>query len=139
MWHIPLLFEAVLHNELVHTLQHLSFLLSALLFLVGPNSWIKRMDGSWRRSALRFHDLNSQRITWRVTHFFSCSLVPVYVGLTTSWGLSPIEDQQLGGLIMWIPAGLLYAIAGLALLAGWLRESETHVARREKVRALVRG
>jgi uncharacterized protein YjeT (DUF2065 family) len=46
------------------------------------------------------------------------------VGLTSSSGLTPLEDQQLGGLIMWIPAGLVYVIAGLALFAGWLRESE---------------
>jgi len=49
---------------------------------------------------------------------------PSYVGLTSSWGLTPLEDQQLGGLIMWIPAGLVYVIAGLALFAGWLREAE---------------
>jgi len=49
---------------------------------------------------------------------------PSYIGLTSSWGLTPLEDQQLGGLIMWIPAGLVYVIAGLALFAGWLRESE---------------
>jgi len=42
---------------------------------------------------------------------------PSYVGLTSSWGLTPLEDQQLGGLIMWIPAGLVYVIAGLALFA----------------------
>jgi cytochrome c oxidase assembly factor CtaG len=64
---------------------------------------------------------------------------PSYVGLTTSWGLTPLEDQQLGGLIMWIPAGVLYAIAGLALFAGWLRESESRVAKRERQEALARS
>jgi cytochrome c oxidase assembly factor CtaG len=38
--------------------------------------------------------------------------------------MTPLEDQQLGGLIMWIPAGLVYVIAGLALLAGWIHQSE---------------
>jgi putative membrane protein len=47
-------------------------------------------------------------------------LYPAYVGRTTAWGLTTIEDQQLGGLIMWIPAGLVYIAAGLALFAGWL-------------------
>ena len=56
---------------------------------------------------------------------------PSYVGLTSSWGLTPLEDQQLGGLIMWIPAGVLYAIAGLALVAGWLREAEKRALKRE--------
>jgi cytochrome c oxidase assembly factor CtaG len=49
---------------------------------------------------------------------------PAYSGTTQEWGLTPLEDQQLGGLIMWIPAGLVYVVAGLALMAAWLRESE---------------
>jgi cytochrome c oxidase assembly factor CtaG len=40
------------------------------------------------------------------------------------------ERKQLGGLIMWIPAGLVYTIAGLALFAGWLRESELRSLKR---------
>ena len=59
---------------------------------------------------------------------------PSYIGLTSSWGLTPLEDQQLGGLIMWIPAGLVYVIAGLALFAGWLREADVRAARRERAR-----
>jgi putative membrane protein len=57
---------------------------------------------------------------------------PAYNGLTASWGLTPLEDQQLGGLIMWIPAGLVYIFAGLALFAGWLRESDAKTLRRER-------
>jgi cytochrome c oxidase assembly factor CtaG len=139
MWHIPLLFEAVLHNELVHTLQHLSFLLSALLFwwalIHGSRGWM----GYGAAVLYVFTTSIHSGLLGALLTFSHAVWYPSYVGLTTSWGLSPIEDQQLGGLIMWIPAGLLYAIAGLALLAGWLRESEAHVARRERVRALVRG
>jgi cytochrome c oxidase assembly factor CtaG len=39
---------------------------------------------------------------------------------TLAFGLSPLEDQQLGGLIMWVPAGLAYLVAGLAIGASWL-------------------
>jgi putative membrane protein len=39
-----------------------------------------------------------------------------------AFGLTPLEDQQLGGLIMWIPGGLVYVIAGLALMARWLNQ-----------------
>jgi putative membrane protein len=45
--------------------------------------------------------------------------------------MTPLEDQQLGGLIMWIPAGLVYVIAGLALFVGWMRESEMRMAKRK--------
>jgi len=54
-------------------------------------------------------------------------LYPAYSSTTLAWHLTPLEDQQLGGLIMWIPAGLVYVIAGLALFAAWLRESEARV------------
>jgi putative membrane protein len=40
---------------------------------------------------------------------------PIYNGRTAPWGLSPLQDQQLGGLIMWIPSGIVLVIAGLAL------------------------
>jgi cytochrome c oxidase assembly factor CtaG len=60
-------------------------------------------------------------------------LYPAYSRTAPSWGLTPLEDQQLGGLIMWVPAGLVYVVAGLALLAGWMRESERAVVRREQM------
>src|SRR5205085_2630683 len=63
--------------------------------------------------------------------FAARSWYPVYANTTQSWGISPLEDQQLGGMIMWIPAGVVYIIAGLALLAGWLRESEARLLRHE--------
>lgn len=40
-----------------------------------------------------------------------------------AWGLTPLEDQQLAGLIMWVPAGTIYAGAALALIALWIRHS----------------
>ena len=39
------------------------------------------------------------------------------------WGLTPLEDQQLAGLIMWVPAGLVYAAAALALAGIWVARS----------------
>jgi putative membrane protein len=52
---------------------------------------------------------------------------PIYSGRTEAWGLSPLEDQQLGGLIMWVPAGMVYVVIGLWLFAKWLQESERRV------------
>jgi putative membrane protein len=68
--------------------------------------------------------------------FASTLWYPAYSDTTQSWGLTPLEDQQLGGLIMWIPAGLVYIVAGLALFAGWMRESERRMLRRESEAAL---
>jgi cytochrome c oxidase assembly factor CtaG len=133
-WHVPVLFDAVLHSEWMHTLQHLSFLISALLF------WWALIHGP--RGALGYGAAVLYLFTTSIHSGALGALLtiagsvwyPSYIGLTSSWGLTPLEDQQLGGLIMWIPAGLVYVIAGLALFAGWLREADVRAARRERAR-----
>jgi len=139
IWHVPVLFEAVLHTEWVHMLQHISFLLTALLF------WWALIHGP--QGALGYGAAALYLFTTSVHSGALGALLtvagavwyPSYVGLTSSWGLTPLEDQQLGGLIMWIPAGLVYVIAGLVLLAGWLREADLRAARRERAAALLRS
>src|ERR1041384_1308210 len=133
VWHIPLLFEAVLHHESVHTAQHLSFLISALLF------WWALIHGP--QGAMGYGAAVLYLFTTSVHSGVLGALItlagsvwyPSYVGLTNSWGLTPLEDQQLGGLIMWIPAGLVFIIAGLALFAGWLREADLRDMKRERL------
>jgi putative membrane protein len=123
-WHIPALFQATLESEFVHALQHASFLFSALLF------WWAVIHG--RRRALGFGlavlymfttALHSGLLGALIT-FANRVWYPAYIDRTAAWGLTPLEDQQIGGLVMWVPAGLIYIVAGLALFTGWLRESE---------------
>jgi len=47
-----------------------------------------------------------------------------YATTTTPWGLAPLADQQLAGVIMWIPAGLVYLAAALTLMVAWIRATE---------------
>jgi putative membrane protein len=133
IWHLPLLFEAVLRYESVHTAQHLSFLISALLFwwalIHGPQGAL----GYGAAVLYLFTTSIHSGVLGALLTFAGSVWYPSYTGLTASWGLTPLEDQQLGGLIMWIPAGLVYIIAGLALFAGWLREADVRDARRERV------
>jgi cytochrome c oxidase assembly factor CtaG len=56
---------------------------------------------------------------------------PLYSGRSAAWGLTALEDQQLAGLVMWVPGGLVYIGAALALAAMWLSESETRARRWE--------
>jgi putative membrane protein len=129
LWHVPALFQATLDDELVHTLQHASFLFSAILF------WWAVTHGRGRASAYGLAvlymfttALHSGLLGLLIT-FARTVWYPAYSDTTRAWGLTPLEDQQLGGLIMWIPAGLVYVVAGLAFFAGWLRESERRAAR----------
>ena len=136
-WHVPFLFEAVLRNEWVHTAQHLSFLISALLFWWAVIHGTQGVMGYGAAVLYVFTTSIHSGLLGALITFATSVWYPSYVGLTSSWGLTPLEDQQLGGLIMWIPAGVIYIAAGLALFVGWMRASELRVQRRERAEALL--
>jgi cytochrome c oxidase assembly factor CtaG len=131
-WHVPALFQATLTSDLVHSAQHASFLGSALLFWWAIMHGRQRAVGFGIAVLYLFTTALHSGLLGALLTFARSVWYPAYTGTTDAWGLTPLEDQQLGGLIMWIPAGLVYIIAGLALFAGWLRESETRAQMRER-------
>jgi putative membrane protein len=124
-WHAPFLFQLTLENESVHALQHASFLFSALLFWWAVIHGRQRALGFGLAVLYMFTTALHSGLLGALLTFANSTWYPAYANRTAAWGLTPLEDQQIGGLIMWIPAGLVYIAAGLALFAGWLRESET--------------
>lgn len=133
IWHIPTLYDATLDNAFVHTLQHLSFLATALLF------WWSVLRGSrlGRGPAIGylFTTMLHTSALGVILAFTNALWYPAYATTTMRWGLTPVADQQLGGLIMWIPGGVSYLVAGLSLLALSLRDSESRVRAREQIAA----
>jgi putative membrane protein len=49
---------------------------------------------------------------------------PAYAGTTAAWGLTPLEDQQLGGAIMWVPSGVVFIAVAMVLMSRWISESD---------------
>jgi cytochrome c2 len=127
-WHVPALYQATLGSELVHTLQHVSFLGSALLF------WWALLRGREGRLGLPtaivylFTTAVHTSLLGALLAFSSRPWYPIYQTGTSPWGLTPLEDQQLAGVIMWVPAGLAYLIAGLGVAGSWLREPRGRIA-----------
>jgi putative membrane protein len=136
-WHLPSLYQATLRSDWMHTFQHLSFLGTALLFWY---TLLHGRDGRMGYGAAVFYvfatAMHSGGLGALLT-FAPSPWYPAYHGTTAVWGLTPLEDQQLAGLIMWVPAGISYLVAGLALMAGWMRESERRADRWQR-RAVVR-
>ena len=131
VWHLPSLYDATVSSELTHAAQHLSFVATALLFwwvVLRPSP---ARGGTAAAIALLFGTLMHTGALGAVLTLSSRLLYPVYASTTRAWGLMPIEDQQVGGLIMWVPGGIAYVIAALALVVRLFRESEQRVARRE--------
>lgn len=132
VWHVPALFQATLKSDVIHTLQHLSFFLSALLFWWALIHGARGASGYGAAVLYLFTTSIHSGLLAALLTFSSSVLYPDYAKTTASWGLTPLEDQQLGGLIMWIPAGLVYVFAALVMFAGWMRESEKRVRAREQ-------
>jgi mono/diheme cytochrome c family protein len=122
----------------LHAFQHASFLFTALLFW-----WTVLMarGGQVNRGAAVFYLFGTALSTGALgalLAFAPTLWYPTYAATTGPWGLSPLDDQQLGGLIMWIPGSLPYLIAALYIFARWLRESDTRVLSRERAVAATR-
>jgi putative membrane protein len=128
LWHVPFLFQLTLKSELAHTAQHLSFFLSALLFW-----WaLFYAHGKVGYGGAVFYVFTTAvhtSILGALLTFAPTVWYPAYSQTTQAWGLTPLEDQQIGGLVMWIPAGLVYLVAGLSLFSAWLSESEAVLRR----------
>jgi putative membrane protein len=126
-WHIPSLYQATLESEWMHAFQHSSFLGTALLF------WWTLIHEQRTRNygasvAYIFTTAVHSGALGALLTFADSIWYPIYSGRTGAWGLTALEDQQLGGLIMWVPAGLVYLGIALWLFAKWLQESERRVA-----------
>jgi putative membrane protein len=123
LWHAPALFDLALRNEGWHALQHLAFIVSALFF------WTSMLDGTRLR----------QRPLVAVGGLFATSVVSGALGALMAFahspwyaryaelglaplGLTPTEDQQLAGLLMWVPGGVVHAAAALWILARLVRD-----------------
>lgn len=114
-WHVPVLFEAALHSEALHLLQHATFLGTALLF------WWAVLGGEGRSRgfamAYLFTTMLHTGALGALLTFAPTAWYPTYAASAGAFGLNPLEDQQLGGLVMWVPGGLAYLVAGLAMMA----------------------
>ncbi|VWB49790.1 cytochrome c oxidase assembly protein [Burkholderia latens] len=121
IWHIPRCFDAALASPAVHALQHASFVGSALLFWRAVfDDAARPAHGASAALSLFTTMVHTAALGALITLSPGLWYVP-YAETTTALGLAPLEDQQLGGLVMWVPAGLAYVAAALALVARWLR------------------
>lgn len=117
-WHWPVAYNAALESTPVHVLEHSSLLGVGLLF------WTVVLEASfWRAgfavvavfvSALQMGALAALLV-------FAPDALYGHGAGPSEWGLTALEDQQLGGAVMWGPGGGLMVLAGVLIFARWLR------------------
>jgi cytochrome c oxidase assembly factor CtaG len=128
MWgsHFSPLFNLALENPWVHDLEHVLFLVTALLFwwpAVGldPSPW--RMQHPVRGMYV-FLQMPQNTFLAVVILYAAAPLYPHYATLNRPWGPSALVDQQLAGVIMWLAGDLLFIAAVAAIIFGWMRFEE---------------
>jgi cytochrome c oxidase assembly factor CtaG len=133
LWHLPLLYEEAVHRESVHAVQHITFVTTAVFF------WWGLVYGRYGRAG---YGVSVLFVFATLVHtgllgaLFTLSHSPfygVYIERASAAGIDPVADQQLAGLIMWIPAGVVLTCCGLALFTAWLGASAYRAARRKSV------
>jgi cytochrome c oxidase assembly factor CtaG len=124
-WHVPAAYQAAVANPWVHALEHLSFVGTALLFwwaVLHPHGRLRRVPGL---GMLVLFVVSTE--SGGLGALLTLSPQPWYtshLATTAAWGLTPLEDQQVAGLVMWVPGSLLYLAALAWLFVHWMTSAE---------------
>ena len=130
-WHFSTLYNDALENPALHYFQHATFLAAALLFwwpIIGADPAPWRLPHPVRLFYL-FLAMPQNSFLGVALMNAGAVLYPHYLTNLRSWGPSPLDDQALGGLIMWAVGDVAF-LAGMALVVGlWVREEDRRTAR----------
>jgi cytochrome c oxidase assembly factor CtaG len=126
VWHVPMLYDAAEGQSVVHYLEHGVFFSTALLFwwpVIHPSGGTRTLS---RVAAIGYFSVPmfESTLIGALLTFATRPFYATYIQAPRITSLSAVDDQQLAGLIMWIPGGLIYVAAILWLLAALLREEE---------------
>lgn len=130
VWHAPALYEAALNSPWAHAAEHASFFGTAVLFWWCVSRAGPRRSVGLGTAALAVFTMGA--VGGGLGALLTFAPAPLYPShaAATLWGLTQLEDQQFAGLVMWVPASMVYLLAGLALIAAWLQSYDRRVARR---------
>ena len=121
LWHLPAMYQLALRNPAVHAIEHLSFVITASMFWwvlaqpvgrrrVNVGGGLLMIGGTLAQGAALGALLTFSKTAWYPAHTNGALL----------WGMTALGDQQLAGLIMWVPAGLAYLGAAAVLFVRWM-------------------
>lgn len=124
LWHLPRLHDAAVGNEAIHLVQHAMFVATACVF------WWGMLYGRYGRAgygAAVFYVFTTAvhtGILGAILTFAGAPLYDAYRAPAAAAGIDAVGDQQVAGLLMWVPAGLVFTTVAIALFAAWLGEGE---------------
>jgi putative membrane protein len=134
LWHVPALYDAATQSPLLHVLEHACFFAAGLALwwpLIQPVPMRRRLTGMqplvYIASAKASLAALGLYLTWSTSVFY-----PYYETTPRIWGLSPVEDQNVGGVIMMVEQSLTLVLVMVVLFVKMLTRSEEDERRRER-------
>ena len=136
VWHLPNFYEAAIKHEAIHQLEHFTFLITSDIY------WSVIIDPKPLQTYVAYSKRILIILAGAVQNIALGAYITIYPDILYPWYqnmdqgnfwlvTSPLEDQQLAGLIMWVPGTMMYLIALLILLGKLLSSEEKSVLQRE--------
>ena len=127
LWHFPLFYQAALRDHGLHIVQHLVFIATAVLMwwpVLSPVPQLPRIAYPAQMGYLFLLGIPMSVVGALITLSGSV-LYPFYAVAPRVWNLSPLVDQQIGGLLMWVPGTLVLWVAMTVVWFRWAAREET--------------
>jgi putative membrane protein len=129
-WHLPDVYDAALANEALHIAEHLAFLAAGVI------GWMPVLKPGLaaeltplRRLIYLFPSMLSCTALAALITLSSVQLYHFYGSASLGWGLTPLSDQQLGGLAMWLPGDMLYMVLIVWMFKLMLDQTESETGK----------
>src|SRR5581483_6513434 len=121
IWHIPSWYDLTLTDENVHIVEHLTFMAAGILVWWPVLNPVRRLRLSYALQELYlFANLFPMMALGIFYSFWQHPLYAPYIAAPRLWGISALTDQKIGGLIMWMPGDIPFALAMLIIGMRWL-------------------
>lgn len=133
LWHAPPLYNATLENQTIHILEHLTFIFFSLCYwwpIFSPSKDLPSLPIGGQILYLFLSGMPSVLLGAGLT--FSTPLYAPYIAAPRIWGISAATDQQLGGLIMWVPVSIFYIVIMSVLFIRWMLQQEAKQQAKER-------
>lgn len=134
-WHDPALYNAALRIEWVHDLEHLFFFAAGMCYwwhVTGAGPRIHKQFGPVGRIAFALAAVPPNMTLGVILAFAREPVYTYYLSVPRLWNISVLDDQRIGGIIMWIPGSMMYIMTALILASRLLGQEAGKPALPEK-------
>jgi putative membrane protein len=136
-WHIPVMYELALHHPLAHALEHACFFWTGLAFwwfVIEPVPPRHRLRGGWSLAYIGAAKV-LMGLLGLVLTFSPNAIYDTYEQAPRTWGLSAVEDLNVGGVLMMLEQSVVLVIFFGLMVARLLASAEQAEQRRERLEA----